>query len=144
MGAQHSVTGVVLQCVELDVRVADLNYGNHLSNDSVLAFFHQGRVKLLDRLGWSELDVGGAGLIMRTCQVDYRAQAALFDQLQLEIGVAMSARARCQFEYRLERSGDRVVVATGTTGMAFFDYGQQRVARPPAQFVNRIDELNRV
>jgi len=144
MGAQGFLKGAALHRIELDVRVADLNYGNHLGNDSVLAYFHQGRVALLDGLGWSELDVGGAGLIMRACEVDYRAQALLFDKLQLDIGVAMSARARCRFEYRLARPRDRVLIATGITSMAFFDYGRQRVARPPAQFVNRIDQLNRV
>ena len=31
----------------LDVRISDINYANHLSNDSVLSFVHESRVRFL-------------------------------------------------------------------------------------------------
>src|SRR5512137_1805185 len=41
---------------ELEVRVADLNYGAHLGYERLLSLAHQARVRMLDRLGATELD----------------------------------------------------------------------------------------
>ncbi|MGB0167367.1 MAG: thioesterase, partial [Luteibaculum sp.] len=50
---------------EITVRVGDLNYGNHLGNDSLLALLHQARVEYIKFLGaQSELDFFGSSLIM--------------------------------------------------------------------------------
>ena len=144
MQSQRQPDMVMLNSVLLDVRVTDLNYGDHLGNDAVLGYLHQGRVKLLDTFGWREADVGGVGLIMRACQIDFLAEGFLFDELRLDVGLTMMGRARCQFTYRLVRVEGAVPIATATTEMAFFDYRTRRVARAPTQFVERLRQLNQV
>lgn len=133
---------MVLHRTRLEVRVTDLNYGNHLGNDALLGYLQQGRVKLLHGLGWGEQDVGGVGLIMRGCQIDFCAESFLFDDLELEVGLSMSGRARCRFDYRLTRTNDQVEVANAITHMAFFDYIGRRVSRAPRLFQERISGLN--
>jgi acyl-CoA thioesterase FadM len=49
---------------EITVRTTDLNYGGHLGNDRVLSLVHEARVAFLASHGWTELDCGGASLIM--------------------------------------------------------------------------------
>jgi len=142
--SQGQSDGVTLHSVSLDVRVTDLNYGNHLGNDAVLGYLHQGRASLLDAFGWREADVGGVGLIMRSCQIDFLAEGFLFDELRLDVGLTMMGRARCQFAYRLVRLAGAVVIATATTEMAFFDYETRKAARAPIQFVQRLQQLNQV
>ena len=51
------------------VRIADVNYGNHVANSAVLNFFQDARIAYLDNLGgYSELDLGGGcGIILPSC-----------------------------------------------------------------------------
>ena len=58
----------------LTVQVGDVNYGGHLANDAVLRLCHEVRMRWLATLGWSEMDAGGAGLIMADAAVQYLAQ----------------------------------------------------------------------
>lgn len=44
---------------EIPIRVTDLNYGNHLGNDSVLTLIHEARVCFLTHHKWSEFDIEG-------------------------------------------------------------------------------------
>ena len=122
---------VVLHRTGLDVRVTDLNYCNHLGDDALLGYLHHGRVKLLDGLGWGELDVRGVGVIMRGCQIDFVAESFLFDTLELEVGLAMSGRARCRFDYRLTRMDDQIPVAAATTDMVFLTILSDGCPPPP-------------
>ncbi len=39
------------------VRITDLNYGAHVGNDTVLSFIHEARVRYLQSLGYSELNL---------------------------------------------------------------------------------------
>lgn len=40
---------------EVRVRVGDVNYARHLSNDKVLALVHEARVRFLNHYGFTEL-----------------------------------------------------------------------------------------
>lgn len=68
-------------CTAISVQVGDLNYGNHLANDAVLKLAHEARVRWLADGGFSELDVGGCGLIMADVAIEYVAQAFYGDVL---------------------------------------------------------------
>ena len=49
---------------KIKVRITDLNYGNHVGNDTVLSLFHEARVQYLESIGFKELEFAGFGLIM--------------------------------------------------------------------------------
>lgn len=72
----------------LTVQVGDVNYGGHLANDAVLRLCHEVRMRWLAKLGWSEMDAGGAGLIMADAAVQYLAQGHHGDELSVEMGAA--------------------------------------------------------
>ena len=71
---------------DLMVQVGDVNYGGHLANDAVLRLCHEVRMRWLAKLGWSEMDAGGAGLIMADAAVQYLAQGHHGDELSVEMG----------------------------------------------------------
>ena len=48
---------------EIEVRVTDLNYGNHLANQQFLAYAQEARVRFFATYGFTELDFGGVSLI---------------------------------------------------------------------------------
>jgi len=120
--------------IPYDVRVADVNYGGHVSNAAVLSFFQDARIAYLGRLGgYSELDIGGGcGLILPEAHVRYLAEMFLRDRLEIGVRVTQVRNSSFVMEYRIERGGEGV--AEGTTGLVSFDYGLRKTKRLPVGF----------
>ncbi|MCP1659172.1 acyl-CoA thioesterase [Neisseria perflava] len=121
----------ILFSTDLTVQVGDLNYGNHLSNDAVLRLCHEARMRWLHTLGWSELNAGGAGLIMADAAVQYLAQAHYADALRIDMGAADIGRGGFALLYHIVRRQDGKSLARVQTGMVCFDYAAQKVCRLP-------------
>jgi YbgC/YbaW family acyl-CoA thioester hydrolase len=115
------------------VRIADINYGGHVSNAAVLSFFQDARIGYLGTLGaFSEMDIGGCGLILPEAHVLYRAEMFLQDQLTIGVRVKELKNSSFIMDYRIERDG--VLTAEGNTALVAFDYGKRRPCRLPSGF----------
>jgi acyl-CoA thioesterase FadM len=112
---------------ELAVRVSDLNYGNHLGNDRVLALAQEVRVQWLQAHGLGELDVGGAGLILADAAVVYRAEGRLGMVLRGELGVGEVRTRSVELVHRFTDVASGAEIARARTGVLCFDYAARRV-----------------
>ncbi len=119
---------------ELPVRITDINYGQHLGNDAVLAFAHEARVQFLGSFGFSEADVDGVGMIMLDAVVVYKSQAFHGEALVVEVAAADLGPCGCDFLYRLTEKQSGREIARVKTGLAFFDYAKNRIAKMPERF----------
>jgi acyl-CoA thioester hydrolase len=125
------------------VRVSDINYGGHVSNAAVLSFFQDGRIGYLHHLGsFSEMDIGGCGIILPEANVRYRAEMFLGDQLEIGVRIDELRRSSFTMSYRIERNGE--VTAEGTTGLVAFDYGQRKVQRLPEEFCRAVTAFEKL
>ena len=120
------------------VRVSDINYGAHLGNDHVLSLFHEARVRWIASLGWTELDMGGVGLIQTEAHIKYRGQAHLGDHLQCSLSVPEAGSRGFTLAYALSRPSDGVLIARGTTTLRFFDYAEQALTRAPEAVLEQL------
>lgn len=125
------------------VRIADINYGGHVANSAVLNFFQEARIAYLGQLGpFSELDLGGCGIILPEAQVRYRAEMFHGDQLLIGVRIEAMKNSSMMMAYRIDREGQ--VVAEGTTALVAFDYRTRRPVRLPEAFrraVVRFEEM---
>ncbi len=112
------------------IRVSDLNYGNHLSNERVLAFAHQARVEWLASLGYSELDFGGAGIIMTDAAVVYKSEGFLNDIIDIDLAINDISRVGFDLYYDMRKQGGREL-AIVKTGIVFFNYQNKKVTSIP-------------
>lgn len=120
---------------ELKVRVTDLNYGNHLANDAVLALIHTARVEWLQHLGFAnEKDVGGAGIILADAAVVFRREAFLGEVLEIGLYCEPFGRIGGDLFYRISRRHDKMVIAEAKTWITFFDYTTKQLAPMPTAF----------
>jgi len=124
---------------EMPIRITDVNYGGHLGNDAVLSLVHEARLGALKDKGFSELDVGGVGLIMADAAVVYKSQAFHGETLLVEVAVADPGNVGFDFVYRLRDKTTGRDVAIVKTGMAFFDYTKKRIAKMPDSFKNAFE-----
>lgn len=123
--------------IPYDVRVADVNYGAHVSNAAVLSFFQDARIVYLKQFGFSELDIGGCGIILPEAHVKYRAEMFLGDRLQIGVRTELRQKSSFVMMYRIER--DEVVTAEGTTNLVAFDYAKRKPVRLPQEFRSCIE-----
>lgn len=124
---------------EIIVRISDINYGGHLGNDRYLSLFHDARIRYLQRSGYSEFHIGtDVGLIMLESHVQYKAEAWLGDGLTIGVCISEIKPVKFLMEYIILRPSDNVLVATGFTRMAAYNYAMKKVEKLPPDFIAKI------
>ncbi len=123
---------------ELELRISEINYGGHLGNDSVLALVHESRIRYLAALGFTELDIGGASLIMADVGIVYRSEGFHGDRLSIEVGPGAITSRSFDLYFRLlnQKTGKEVAIAK--TGMLAFDYRSRKVTTLPEAFLAKV------
>ncbi|MCD6581714.1 MAG: acyl-CoA thioesterase [Desulfuromusa sp.] len=115
------------------VGVADINFGGHVANSAVLNFFQDARIAYLAALGpYSEIDLGGCGIIMPEAHVYFRKEMFLGDQLSIGVKSRNLKRSSWVMEYRIERNAE--LTAEGETPLICFNYQTRKPCRIPAEF----------
>jgi acyl-CoA thioester hydrolase len=122
------------------IRVSDLNYGNHLSNDRLLCFAHQARVEWLESLGYSELNFGGKGIIMTDAAIVYKSEGHLNDELKIEIGLSDLSRSGFDIYYKISNLSNNKDLAMVKTGILSFDYSNKKVCSIQPEVLEKIEQ----
>ena len=118
----------------IPVRITDLNYGNHVGNDSLLSIIHECRMQFLARHGYTELDCGGTGLIMSDVVIEFKKELFYGDSVEAQIAATEFTPFGFEVYYLLEkRNGQELqTVAKAKTGMLCYDYEQKKLQKVPA------------
>jgi 4-hydroxybenzoyl-CoA thioesterase len=94
-------------------------------------------VRWIRSLGFaSELDVGGAGLIMADAAVVYRAEGKHGMELRVDVALAEVGSRGFDLVYRLVDEASASEIAQVKTGMVWFDYAARKVRHAPEAFAN--------
>ncbi|GAB3021412.1 hypothetical protein GCM10027051_28380 [Niabella terrae] len=117
----------------IPVRITDLNYGGHLGNDALLAIIHEARVRFLQQLGYTEMNLEGGGLIMADVAVSFQQEAFYGEELIVGVTAADISRVGFDLYYLLEKNTAQgmVRVASAKTGMICYNYEQKKVNTLP-------------
>ena len=116
-----------------------LHRGIHLGNATLFGLINEARMAFFESLGYSEVDVEGAGTIMADAVVVYRAESFEGDTLRFEVTAGEFSRMGCDLFYRVSHAGTGAEVARAKTAIGFLDYGTRRLLPVPAGFRNRFD-----
>ncbi|OQY20013.1 MAG: hypothetical protein B6I36_02455 [Desulfobacteraceae bacterium 4572_35.1] len=126
--------------VSYRVSISDINYGNHVANSAVLNFFQEARIQYLANLGgFSELDIGGCGIILPEAKVKYQAEMFHSDELNIGVRIVALGRSSISMEYRIERNLE--VTASGKTALIAFDYTKRKPRRLPNDFRQAVQQF---
>lgn len=112
----------------IQVRITDINYGNHLGNDSMLSILHEARMQFLAAHQMSEMDVKGAGLILAEALILYKGQAYFGDRLQVKIWADDLTNVSFDMLYEVTATSaeNTLLVAQAKTTMVCYDYDKQK------------------
>ncbi|HZZ75767.1 MAG TPA: thioesterase family protein [Puia sp.] len=125
----------------LTVRITDLNYGGHVGNDSVLSFVHEARVRYLQALGYTEMNLEGVSLILADAALIFRNEIYYGDDLLISVQAVEFSRLGFDLIYKIEKKmADQpmIVVAIIKTTMAGFDYERKKLMSLPEKVINKL------
>ena len=113
----------------IPIRVGDLNYGNHVGNDSILSIVHEARMQLLRSFGYDEMNAGGVSLIMADVMMAYKAESFYGDVLTINIFADEIMKRSFDLLYQIStvRNGKQMDIAHAKTGMVCFDYNTRKI-----------------
>lgn len=133
----HILSPPIFQ-TELEIRISDLNYGNHLANEKVLSMAHEARVRLFNEWGYNETDIEGIGIIMADAEIEYKNQGFYNDLIRIEISIDNFHKKGFDFYYKLVNTETSKIIARIKTAIVFFDYNLQKTAAVPPAFLEKI------
>ncbi|MBU1568604.1 MAG: acyl-CoA thioesterase [Proteobacteria bacterium] len=118
------------------VTIGDINYGGHLGNDRPLLIFQDARIRFLQRLGFSERNIGeGKGIVVVEAGCRYLRQVFLHDELDVHVTIGELEGKKCRLDYSVDRKGDGQKVLTGFTLMLAYDYDSRKAVALPEPFL---------
>ena len=114
---------------EIEVRVTDLNYGNHLANQQFLAYAQEARVRFFATYGFTELDFGGTSLIQADAAITFKGEGHLGDVVQVEVALEQTGESSFDVYYRFTNSTKGKPMAEIRTDLVCFDYEKGKAVR---------------
>lgn len=121
----------------IPVRIADINYGQHLGNDALVSMLHEARVQWLQALNYSELNIEGAGLIMADLAVMYKNESFYGDLLLFKLYLGETSAVSFELVYEAINLQQKQI-AIAKTGMVCFNYALKKVIELPLPFLQKI------
>lgn len=121
-----------------------MNYGNHMGNDVVLSVMHDARMQFLSAKGYTELEIGGCGMIMADVMIAYRNEGYYGDILNVELFADEIGSRSFDFLYKITtvRDNQVVAIAEAKSGMVCYDYKAGKVCSLPPVFRDQLNQLD--
>lgn len=126
---------------KIQVRITDINYGGHLGNDSVLSIIHEARVQYLQQLGYTELNLAGAGLIMADAALEFKSEVFYGETITASVAAGAISKIGFDLYYKLENqeNGKSKTIAIVKTGMICFDYAKKKIMAVPEEVREKLE-----
>jgi acyl-CoA thioester hydrolase len=119
----------------IPIRITDLNYGNHVGNDTILSILHEARVQWLEHFGYGELNFGGLGLIMSDVAIEFKNEIFYGERIIASVTASEFSKFSFEVYYKLEKESTdkRILVASSKIGMVCYDYSAKKIAVIPEE-----------
>ena len=117
----------------IPIRIADINYGNHVGNDAFVSIIHEARMQWLRQYSYTELKIEGIGLIMSDLALEFKNESFYGDVVEVRLGASEISRVGFDLYYQLsaKRNNENILLANAKTGMICYDYDAKKVVSIP-------------
>lgn len=120
--------------IKIPVRITDINYGDHVGNDSLVSIIHEARMQFFQHHGYTELNIEGTvGLIMSDLVIEFKNESFYKDTIEVKLGRGDISKVSFELIYALSAKRDTtsIIIANAKTTMVCFDYELKKVASIP-------------
>jgi acyl-CoA thioester hydrolase len=128
----------------IPIRITDLNYGEHVGNDTILSIIHEARVQYLKSMGYSEMKFAGVGMIMADAAIEFRNEIFYGDVVVVSVSAGEITKVGFELTYKMETKRDdkMVSVAAAKTGMVCYDYEKKKIVAIPEEATLKLTFLH--
>ena len=125
----------------IPVRIADINYGNHVGNDAFVSIIHEVRMQWLKQYDYTELKIEGIGLIMSDLAIEFKSESFYGDLVEVRLGAGDISRVGFDLYYQLfaKRNNENILRSNAKTGMVCYDYDAKKVSSIPEKLLNILE-----
>ena len=125
------------------LRIDDINYGGHLSNDRFLCLCHDARVNFLKHREMTEMNCYGRGLVMNEAQIVYKGEGFQADEIFIEMYLGDLSRTGFELFYHIKRrTPSPRELGRVKTGQAFFDFDKRKLS--PLENEDQVEEFRQL
>ena len=126
-----------------NIQTRDLNYANHLGNDSLVTLLQESRMALFEKLGFKELDLGDGktGIIIGDLLINFKAEGFLSDELSIEDHIDNITDKSLRIYSRVVTTNNNTVLALAEIGLVAFDYRERMITTIPEKFLQALEKL---
>ncbi|GMV77295.1 MAG: hypothetical protein AMXMBFR79_04300 [Chitinophagaceae bacterium] len=123
----------------IPVRITDLNYGNHVGNDSFLSLIHEARMQFLNYYDYSELNFANTSLIMADAALEFKHELKYGDVVKISVTATNFDKIGFDIFYLLEIivNDKNIIAGKAKTGMMCFDYVTKKKVSIPQEAINK-------
>ncbi|MEO7311021.1 MAG: thioesterase family protein [Chitinophagaceae bacterium] len=128
----------------IPVRITDINYGNHVGNDTFMSLMHEARMQFFGQFGYTELQFEGVGLIMAYAAIEFKQEIIYGDTVMVQVTAAGFDKLGFDIFYKMTvvKFETEVVVGKAKTGMICYDYSLKKKVAIPIKALLRIHGEN--
>ena len=119
---------------EIVVRISDINYGNHLSNDVYLSYMHEARMQFFAHYGYSEMNLAGVSVTMGDTAIVFKKECFYGDLLTIEVTATEFGVRSFELYYRFTKKTTNEIACEAKTGIVCFDYQARKSVDIPEAF----------
>jgi acyl-CoA thioesterase FadM len=125
----------IIASFRIPVRITDINYGNHLGNDSLVGIIHEARMQWLQNFGFTEMNVMNSSLIMNELVVTFKNEAFYKEILEVDIFVGEISSVGFELYYSMSvvRQEKSILITLAKTGLVCFNYSEKKVESIPEE-----------
>lgn len=127
---------------KMNVRIDDLNFGNHLCHTKFISFMHNTRALFLKKHGLSELNCFGYGLIMLNLNITYLSQCLYNDLLEISLKMDKLEKVTFSLAYSIHNHTADKQAAKAVTVMGFLNEDKVKLRRVPDEFIKLFREMS--
>ena len=111
-----------------------------MGNDTILSILHEARVQFLKHYGYSELTLGGAGLIMSDVCIEFKNELFYGDTIIASVTASEFSKVAFGIYYKLEKQiNDKIIlIAIAKTGMVCYDYVNKKIVQVPQEVKDKL------
>jgi len=126
----------------IPIRITDINYGNHVGNDTFLSLIHEARMQFLGQHNYTELQFAGVGLIMADVAIEFKRELVYGDTVKVHVTATAFDKLGFDIFYKItvEKDGIETIAGKAKTGMICYDYTLKKKVNIPEE---ALEKLNR-
>jgi acyl-CoA thioesterase FadM len=109
--------GLIMYSCEYSISIRDMVYGHHTDHIAILGYLHETRVKFLQTLNLTELNVDNLGnaLVVSEMNIKYKKESFCGDKIKVTLETIKRSDYRLIFHSEILHNNDLILTADVTT-----------------------------